>query len=534
LLPALIIAPVVSADPSSEETTLYFHEYYFETGEGNIDQNFPTKENDSALPPLIGESEEFLGWLSIWFIAIGMQHMDPADLGMTEEEYLLFLKLMESLGEELWLNPFKIKETFTYSCEESVNVEGNVVFDLYFLSYLGRLRSEIKDSMNINLYLNDKKIDNINITFEPKAFDGKVQGCTATIKDVDFSLEYGDELAFSVEILYSNKTIVDVIKKGGFLKERSDEDLKDILVWFADFLIKIENFPDVQLLGETVKLFLNESEVLENLPLKDLAADFVNTVISSSFVYDSTSHPSSVTLPAKLLDEDENTKIYYLHDGNEMDEEKPMKDASSSSDLSENSPKWDGPKLYRSKILKKARASLYISHQDLNIINTFLLRNKIKVVATLFDGDILISSSEKEFDRTTIQNFLETSDNPLVVFAFDNLNDREVTYNSSLSLKISVDNDTKFGSFDLFRNINLLYDSNNCPSSLKVELEETDHIKMEISADPSNEKVVPGGNVKYTINITSDSEDDTKKKIGTLKLVQNPFPYLRMERKPLT
>jgi hypothetical protein len=34
---------------------------------------------------------------------------------------------------------------------------------------------------------------------------------------------------------------------------------------------------------------------------------------------------------------------------------------------------------------------------------------------------------------------------------------------------------------------------------------------MEVSADPSNEKVVPGGNVKYTINIASDSEDDTVK-----------------------
>ncbi|MCK5030307.1 MAG: hypothetical protein KAR64_02465, partial [Thermoplasmatales archaeon] len=512
MLPALIIAPAVSADPVSGETTFYFKDAINLDGSSEFDsmgmsvlvsQDPPTKQNDSEYPPLLfnglePNSEELTYWFAAWAIQLmGSEYGD----------------LLE--GFDLLLpHPFRIVETYEHYGNESVEIKGDVVFDLYFLSEVASKFN--KDEVKVCLYsINSesliplpKEIKNTTVQLTPKLLPGSIHEQKITLENVNYTLDPGDNLLFSIEIIPGDKVLVDIVLK--FIELPLFESFGEKALDFFENQENNSERPRLQELGALIKEFRSMIEDGEFNITAEQVSEIFTAVMSSSFVYDSANHPSSVTLPFEAPgSEDENTKIYYLHDGNEMNEEKPTKDASSSSDLSEISPKWDGPKLYRSKILKKARASLYISHQDLNIINTFLLRNNIKVVATLFDGDTLISSSEKEFDRTTIQDLLEASDNPLAVFAFDNLNDREITYNSSLSLKISVDNDTKFGFFDLFSNINLLYGSNNCPSSLKVEFEETDHIKMEVSTDPSNEKVVPGGNVKYTINITSDSEDDT-------------------------
>jgi len=513
LLPALIIVPVASADPLSEETTFYFKDAMNLDGSSESDsmgmsvlvsQDPPTKQNDSEYPPLLikglDNSEELTYWLAAWAIQL---------MGSEYED------LLEGF-DILLPNPFRIVETYEHYGNESVEIKGDVVFDLYFLSELTSKLNNNQDEVKVCLYsMNSesliplpKEIKNTTAKITPKSLLRNIHEQKITLENVNYTLDPGDALLFSIEIIPGDKAIVNF-----GLKLIELPFLKSFWEKVLDCFENQENNsekPLFQELGAIIKEFRSMIEDEEFNITSDQISEIFTAVMSSSLVYDSTSHSSSVTLPFKAPNsEDENIKVYYLHDGNEMDEEKPTKNASSSSDLSENSPKWNGPKLYRSRILKNARASLYISHRDLNIIYTLLLRNKIKVVATLFDGSAIISSSEKEFDRTTIQNLLETTDNPLVVFTFNNLNDREITYNSNLGLKISVDNDTKFGFFDLFRNINLLYDSNNFPSSLKIEFEETDHIKMDVSADPTNEKVVPGGNVKYTIDITSDSEDDT-------------------------
>jgi len=512
LLPALMIIPVASADPISEETTFYFKDAINLDGFSEYDsmgmsvlvsQEPPTKQNDSEYPPLLLNglelnSDELIYWLAAWAIQLMGSEYDD---------------LLEGF-DILLPHPFRIVESYEHYGDESVEIKGDVSFDLYFLSDITSKFN--KDEVKVCLYsMNSesliplpKEIKNTTVKITPKLLPRSIHGQKITLENVNYTLNPGDALLFSIEIIPGDKAIVNTVLKAIELPL-----LKSFGEKLLDFFENQENNserPALQELGAIIKEFRSMIEDEEFNITADQISEIFTAVMSSSLVYDSTSHSSSVTLPFKApSSEDENTKVYYLHDGNEMDEEKPTKNASSSSDLSENSPKWDGPKLYRSKILKNARAVLYISHRDLNIINTILLRNKIKVIATLFDGSDIISSSEKEFDRTTIQNLLETTDNPLVVFTFNNLNDHEIKYNSSIGLKISVDNDTKFGIFDLFRNINLLYDSNNCPSSLKVEFEETNHIKMDVSADPKNEKVVPGGNVKYTINITSDSEGDT-------------------------
>jgi len=471
-----------------------------------VSQNPPTKQNDSEYPPMLLngldiKEEEWLNWFSAWALYL----LEDSGLGVDLGEY-------GDLFGGLYLlfpHPYRIVETYEHDENESVDINGDIVFDLHFLSDITS-KSNF-DEVNIGLYSMNlesiiplpKEIKNKTVKITPDSIKRSVHKQKITMENVNYTLNPGESLLFLIEIVPSNKTIVSTALE--ILEIPIIENFIESVVEFLEDQENNSEKPLLQEIGTLIKEFRSIAEDEEINITKEQISEIFTAVMSSSFVYDSANHPSSVTLPFEIKgSEDENTKIYYLRDGNQLNEETPTKSDSSSIDLSENSPKWDGSKIDRSKIIKNARANLYMSHQDLNI-----LKGKIKVIASLFDGDTIIASSEKEFDKTTIQDLLETSDSSLVVFSFDNINDREIKYNNSLSLKISVGNDTNSGFLKFLRTINLLYDSENCPSSLTVEFEETDHIKMNVIANPSNEKVVPGDSVSYTIDITSDSEDDT-------------------------
>ena len=518
LLSTFLITPTVCADPIGGETTFYFKDILgleepveYDSNMGIsvlVSQNPPTKQNDSEYPPIppkllngfeINE-EEWINWFSAWALYL----LEDSGLGDDLGEY-------GDLFGGLYLllpHPYRIVETYEHNENESVDINGDIVFDLHFLSDATSKRNN--DEVNIGLYSMNpesiiplpKEIKNKTVKITPdsttSAYKQKI-----TMENVNYTLDPGESLLFLIEIVPSNKTIVSTVLE--IFEMPIVENFTESVVEALENQENNSERPLLQEIGTLIKEFRIIAEDEEINITKEQISEIFTAVMSSSFVYDSANHPSSVTLPFEVNgSEDENKKIYYLRDGNQMNEETPTKSDSSSIDLSENSPKWDGSKIDRSKIIKNARANLYLNHQDLNI-----LKGKIKVIATLFDGDTIIASSEKEFDKTTIQDLLETSDSSLVVFSFDNINDREIKYNNSLSLKISVGNDTNSGFLKFLRTINLLYDSENCPSSLTVEFEETEHIKMNVVANPSNEKVVPGDSVSYIVDITSDSEDDT-------------------------
>ena len=233
---------------------------------------------------------------------------------------------------------------------------------------------------------------------------------------------------------------------------------------------------------------------------KEDVSEILNSMISSSLVYDSVSHPSSVTLPFKApgANEDENTKIYYLHSGNKMDETKPTKQDSSRNNL-ENSIRWDGSDINRSKMLKAATANLCINYKDIA-----LFKENIKITASLFNEGTKIASCDVKLGKT--QELLQTS-NSLIAFSFSNLDENvEITYDTYLRLEISASNYTGFIK-GFSRSAELLYDSSEFPSSLTLVFEETDNIK--INADLlSDDKIIPLGSVKYALNVTSNEADN--------------------------
>jgi len=511
LLPALMISPVVSANPVSEETTFYFKDAINLDGSSEFDsmygmsvlvsQDPPTKQNDSEYPPLLRNglelnSEELVYWLAAWAMQL---------MGSEYDQY------MDLLGgfDIILPHPFRIVETYEHYGNESVEIKGDVAFDLYFLSELTSKLGMNKDEVKVCLYsINGesllplpKEIKNTTVQITPKLLPKSIHEQEIILENVNYTLNPGDSLLFSIEIIPGNKTLVDIVLKA--IELPVFESFGEKVLDFFENQENNSERPALQELGALIKEVRSMIEDGEFNITTEQVSEIFTAVISSSLVYDSTSHSSSVTLPFKAPgSEDENTKVYYLHDGNEMDEEKPTKDASLDVKLLEESGNWNVPDLNRSKILTKATAYLYISHKDIAVF-----KDKIKVTAVLLYNGNEIASSERELDNTLLD--LSLLSDKITIFTFGNLEDIEITHGTHLSLNVYVSNNDTTLNLGLFRDAKLLYDSKEYPSSLKVEFEETDHIKMEAIADPSNEKVVPGGNVKYTISIASDFEDDT-------------------------
>jgi len=487
-LSIFVFAPeTAKAQDSAGGTLLYFHDYFGGDEEiPMINQSPPSKNNDSMWPPSISNTEEWLVWFTTWLAYKEIEGYDEFESGELYE-----------------LNPFTLTEEYYYEGQDTLEIKGAVTFDLYFSSnLLSKIFKDFKDSVEVSIsYLDYEsgsfaEIGNTTAEIKSDLSGGKIQEQKIKIENVNCNLKPGDILVFSIKLIQTDKPI------GTIIKMRDEEELMGIAEQIVDILINQNISTKLKDVGAAIKEVLNSSESEGiNITMDDIA-ELANAFVSSSFVYDSIEHRSSVTLPVAIFGEEENTRTYYLHDENKMNEELPTKDKPLQLNL-KSSAKWEGPALERSKILKEATASLYIAHLDLiRLIN--ILRGKIKVTAALFSGDTKIASSEKELGRTTILSLLKKPSEP-TVFTFTNIN-KEITYGEKLSLEVTAKNGTKFGFLSLYRNAKLLYDSTNYSSSLTVTTEETDHIK--IAGDSSDKKVALGGSVNYTLTVSSDFAED--------------------------
>ena len=485
LLSVFVTIPENVRAEFTEGTNIYFHDFLLI---GEMDQNIPTEENGSAWPPSISNTEEWLMWLTLW--------LEYKELMDETEEFDFY-----------GFHPFKITEFYMYDGEENLEIKGDVVFNLYFSSTL--LTKISNDEVNVSIYHEDfseSTTNEYNTTTKIRSTlsGGKTQLTTVIIEDVDFELSSEDLLTFSVEIIPSEKFIREIIENlNQTINQTMIEEIMGLVEPLVDLLTNQSLIPELSEIGLLIKDILNQSGDFlgENL---SIIADLVNAVVSSSFIYDSVQYPSSVTLPVEMPGnednkEDENVKKYYLHSGNEMNEEKPLSTEPSEFSLSTSS-KWDGPNLETSKILKEAVASLYIEHQNiLRLVN--ILKGKIQVTAKLLYKNNEIASSQKELDWTIFLDILPVPE--LMIFTFDDLGDHEIEHGESLSLEVSAN----VGGESIGRYAKLLYDSGDYPSSLTVKFDETDHIEV-TAAQPSSQEVALGGSVIYTLDITSDFEEN--------------------------
>ena len=514
----LLISNPVLAESNSGQTTLYFtdalnYENTSDFGFISLSQIAPTKQNDSEYPPSLSNGEQWLTWFSYAWLSTFLSDSEDFNFGEYGNIFgdieLLFLLIP---------NPYRIVEGYTYNGNDSIKINGDVFYNLYFKPPITLQKSG--DNITIGLYSMNmetlppiKQITNATIELTP-GISNNVYNQQVTLKNVNLTLNPGDTLLFSVEIIPSNKTLSTFITKNldlerwaniaNYLENRSWEKIQDIGTALKDILSLLEE---------------------SNITSADFT-EIINTVISSSFIYDSANHPASVSIPAKISEED--IRVYYLHTIPEMNENRPeTKNQSGSIKLGENPTIWTAEPFDRNKILKvdDISADLYFDyHQILNI-----LKGKITITAILYEDNTAIASSEKELDRPGILDIL-TKPNKPVIFTFSG-SDKEITYGHSISIGVSLKNGTNAA-------VSLIYDSSDSPSALRAKLEETQNIKITgITSNPANRKIIPGGIVEYILNVTSEKLDTLqissveREKTGDWKItIPEPISVLANDR----
>jgi hypothetical protein len=504
LFPAFSMPPV-KAEDSTGQTTLYFtnalsyleDENYSDFGFVSMSEYPPTKQNDSKYPPDLlikntskiiprpsPNTNEFFTWFTSWLFYL-FPEFNLSEIPGFE-------------GFELFLpHPLRVVEGYSYNGTEPVTISGDVLYNLYFSSdvTLKKFRDQVKVelySLNMESMLPlPKKIANITETLTPKLFSG-IYKQQITIPDVTYTLAPGDSLLFSVEIVPSNKTLPSLITKY--------VDVDRFLVrWekHGNWLENRSNLKKLQSLGTTLKDIISlAKESLMNITSEDFAK-VINAMRSSSLVYNSVLHPSSVSIPGKISKDD--IRIYYLGPNQEMSMT-PQNGNASKTKIGTNPTVWTIDQgLERNKILKvqDVTAELYFTR------TLCILPRKVSVTVTLYDEtNTTIATSEKQLTKNELQGFLRKKIIP-VVFNFTGV-DREIPYGKKLSLGISLSNGTK----RVITALNLQPPSTQYPSLLRVKYEETQNIKIhDLITTPSDGTIIPGGSIQYLFNVTSKNSD---------------------------
>jgi len=511
-LTTLFIVPSVGAEPTEGETIFYFKDIGEESGEylgaPYVSQIPPTKENDSIYPPtlLIKDTsrllprfdlnaEEFVLWLTGWafYFLQDSEEFNLSDLfGLFGDENLdeydidLFMDLM-------FQNPLRIVGMYDNDGEEAIMINNRVALNLYFLTEFKR--PALRDSVEIGLYSMKttsflplpKLIHNTTVQITPKLL-GDIHEQEIILENVSATLNPGDTLIFSIKLIPSDKPISKILEN-----EKLFPVMGAIAARATNWIKNQENNTERPKLQELAGLIKEVELIAEefNITIAD-AAEVINAIKSSSFIYDSVGHPSSVTVPFTAPSDTEDTKVYYLHEGNTMDGQKPSGSSSSEIVISDSIARWNGSNLGRNKILKSGSANLYI--------NSRLILRKTSVTATLFAGSERLAFSTEEVSR----DILLTKPIEPLTFTFSDI-DKEIEYNEHLSLVIAFANGS---SPRLFGTVKVLFDSEDDPSSLIATFEETENIHFKYTADPEDGLIVPGDSVTYTLNITSKKKDD--------------------------
>ncbi len=506
-----LFTPTVTAEPEGK-STLYFQDILaidnLEYGSTNdfalLTEIPPTKENISSYPPLIVEdfsirngisrvdNETFLAWLTTW-----------ATIFLNDFEGMEGFEEFEDLFEQMKLifpNPLRIVEAYENTNNESIELNGNIEYDLYFRTKIAS-QAKKNDKVKLSIFTYSEnaiiptEIANETITLNPGLFQKTMQQ-SITITNISETLYPGQLLLFSIELLPGEKINASILTKDyPFLKNISK-------IGFS-IIRNIANNSDITtiedtlaLINEAISLF-EEGELGFNLTMDD-AADFLDSLISFSFLYDCTDYPSSVTVPFTAEGEsNENSITYYLHQNNVMNRDRPSADSQQTLNLANNQGRWIGEEFSRNKIISDASAIIYISHKDAQLWSP-----QMEVEAALVYGNETISTDSVTLDRTGI---LSTSSKPYR-FTFENtLNGLEFDYGKNIGLSLSLKNTSNVN--NLFRNVNAIFDADDYASMLSFYLSETDHIAVTGSSFPSDGKIIVGDTVTYDLEISSDLED---------------------------
>lgn len=531
LLVSLVITPVTSADPTTGRTTLYFKDVFSE-----IDMDFdfsgtfqqltlipPTKQEASAYPPLIRsgvslsnlfppdidfimenlDDFEFGKWLLSWGVVLLWDDILAEFLGEFDEEIPSEFKEIVELIKFSFPHPLRIIQGYEHTGDEPIQLNGNIDYTLYFRTKFPT-RLQKNDEVKLTIYRYNPasafpiptKIANTTFSLTANHLQKTVQQ-TISITDVSQTIHPDQMVLFSIELIPGNKTLSSLV-----LNEYPR--MRNLAFTIYNFLL--DNLETDAL--QNFSILINEFEsILEDfdIDIDDLnltredAAYVIKSLISFSFLYDSSDYPSSVTVPFRAVGDTKKDSItYYLRNNNVLDTNRPVAEAQQRVNLIDTVGSWTGQTLSRNKIISDASAIIFINHKDLQP-----LTSNMEVEAALTYGDVILSTDSVTLDRTTPFSTTERA----YRFTFEDVaTGVELTYGQNIGLRLSLKNTTNIRS--LLRTAEVLFDADAHASMLSFILSETDNIKVTSQRSPASGKIIVGDTVSYTLDVTSTLADD--------------------------
>ncbi|MBS3777973.1 MAG: hypothetical protein KGY50_01615, partial [Candidatus Thermoplasmatota archaeon] len=512
LFSAFFIPSSIAESPSGN-TTFYFKDV-LNSNEADYDSSGtftllstipPTSQNTSSYPPLLNQEillkngfsiideETLFEWGAKWAITL-LDELEGYDdiLG----DYGDLLKQMEIILP----NPLRIVEGYQHNGDEPIQLNGNINYDLFFKVKPGS-RFHKNDQVKLRVFTFSEtafvptEIANTTVSITPGPLEKIIQR-TVTITNVSKKINPGQLLLFSIELMPGNKTISSLLLQDKIPLNNLTTQLTTLVGNVANYT-DIEKVDDVYNLLKEIQSSFSEEELGINISTEDIK-DILDSVLSVSFLYDSSEYPSSVTVPFKAAgNSDDNTITYYLHANSNMDSSQPTATTEQTVNLVNSQGSWFGPELSRNKIISDTSAIVYLSHKDLQKWGS-----EMTVDASLTFDNSTLATDSIQLDRTKL---LSPSSKPYQ-FTFDELGTGvEITHGGNLGLQIALSNTSSAN--NLFRSASVLFDAQNYASMLSFTVSETDHIKASAIPDPASGKIIVGDTVTYTLDVTSDLED---------------------------
>jgi hypothetical protein len=209
------------------------------------------------------------------------------------------------------MHPYVTAGFFEYEGEDDLVIKGDITFNLF---YSPTLSSSLlwKDDIIVSIHkltedpsslfgFSLKEIENANktIKLKPELLGDFSQKLTVTLEDIDMIIQEGDTIVFKVEVVQSGKPI------GNLFEKRFGAKLISMIEKVADFL-KNAKSEDLINIGEAIVEILNLTEEMGLTP--ETIRSLVDSLSSSSFVYNSKDYPSNVFLP---INNEKNLTLYF-------------------------------------------------------------------------------------------------------------------------------------------------------------------------------------------------------------------------------
>jgi len=512
---------------------------------------------------------------SFSFLTIGSYTAKADDFFDGLDELLLLLQLLGDFSKDIF-KPHPYRIIGANYVNETLYINGDIDINLFFSStLLTQLGEKYKDKVNVSLYQynyeKDKliSINNANITFtlEPELFGETIQSTNdIKLKNVNHTLDEGDYLLISIEIIQAKKPIFNYIEK------RYEKKIKNRVNTLLTYLNNSDN-PELSQISGMVKDIFSAFEEA-GINAEDVA-DLANSFRSSSFYYGSELYKSSLFIP--LDNSDGNKTLYFFNAPSELDgvvslgmgsiknvnETKPTSGfyyawppilLSADLDLNIEDLEWfnwfiiwliynmegvvyedeeivtyyltKDKKLTLNEPTSDSPTRFSLSKEPIKWEGIDLQRNKIivnataelylhyprlialrkvSINATLYDetDGKAIGSAVNIIDRTTLIELLKRGPDSPTYFRFDNAIDKEIWNNHNISIRVSEIQGPLFS----LRPSRIVCDSFQYPSQITLKLKETDNIKLGKITD---KKIIPGGSAEIILKITSKYEDNIK------------------------